>query len=278
MGCDGNARGADADISIGWPPTGFAFTNLRQRAGLLSGAGHSVDRNLSARQRHGGQRPAAARRPGDDRRDLSRRRVSNRVRRQVAFRRRAARAGLRAAGAATSRVRFLGRLRVSSSALRAHVFPRHAGSRSPCGSSSRKRRAISRSSFLQSQPKDQPFFLTVQMGPPHDPYGAPEEYMRQYVPERITPPENWRPGSESRPKPAEGKRPATAAFVPVVPPGGLEEIAAYYAADHGGRRSGRAPDERLAGVGPRREYDRAVHVGPRRHARLARYAAEAKAV
>ena len=82
--------------------------------------------------------------------------------------------------------------------------------------------------FLESQPKDRPFFLTVQMGPPHDPYGAPEEYMRQYVPERMTPPENWRPGSESRP--AGSKRPASAAVAPVVPPGGLEEIAAYYAA------------------------------------------------
>ena len=28
--------------------------------------------------------------------------------------------------------------------------------------------------FLKSQPQDQPFFLTVQMGPPHDPYGAPK--------------------------------------------------------------------------------------------------------
>jgi arylsulfatase A-like enzyme len=84
--------------------------------------------------------------------------------------------------------------------------------------------------FLKSQPKDRPFFLTVQMGPPHDPYGAPEEYMRQYVPERITPPENWRPGSESRPKSTGKQRPAAASFAPTIPPGGLEEIAAYYAA------------------------------------------------
>jgi arylsulfatase A-like enzyme len=83
--------------------------------------------------------------------------------------------------------------------------------------------------FLQSQPKDQPFFLTVQMGPPHDPYGAPEEYMRRYAPERITPPPNWRPGSESRPVAGKGRKSAKA-VIPVVPPGGLEEIAAYYAA------------------------------------------------
>jgi arylsulfatase A-like enzyme len=84
--------------------------------------------------------------------------------------------------------------------------------------------------FLRSQPKDQPFFLTVQMGPPHDPYGAPEEYMRQYVPERITPPENWRPGSETRPAPAGGSNRTGAAFNRLAPLGGREEIAAYYAA------------------------------------------------
>src|SRR5690606_36864232 len=83
--------------------------------------------------------------------------------------------------------------------------------------------------FLKSQPQDRPFFLTVQMGPPHDPYGAPEEYMRQYFPERITPPKNWRPRSETRPAPA-GRRGVGAAFNRFVPTGGLEEIAAYYAA------------------------------------------------
>ncbi|MDZ4850747.1 MAG: sulfatase-like hydrolase/transferase [Pirellulaceae bacterium] len=49
--------------------------------------------------------------------------------------------------------------------------------------------------FLREQSSDKPFFLTVQMGPPHDPYGAPEEYMRQYIPERILPSENWQPVS-----------------------------------------------------------------------------------
>ncbi len=84
--------------------------------------------------------------------------------------------------------------------------------------------------FLKSQPKGQPFFLTVQMGPPHDPYGAPEEYMRQYIPERITPPKNWRPGSEAGPARPETKSRTGAAFNRFVPLGGLEEIAAYYAA------------------------------------------------
>ncbi|MBS0207058.1 MAG: sulfatase [Planctomycetes bacterium] len=84
--------------------------------------------------------------------------------------------------------------------------------------------------FLQSQPKDQPFFLTVQMGPPHDPYGAPEEYMQRYIPERITPPANWQPGSETRPAPAGGKARVGSVLNRFVPLGGLEEIAAYYAA------------------------------------------------
>ncbi|HET6884468.1 MAG TPA: sulfatase [Pirellulales bacterium] len=83
--------------------------------------------------------------------------------------------------------------------------------------------------FLRSQPKDQPFFLTVQMGPPHDPYGAPEEYARRYPAERIMPPENWLPGSEAS-KPPTAKRGVGAAFAPYVPTGGREEIAAYYAA------------------------------------------------
>jgi arylsulfatase A-like enzyme len=41
--------------------------------------------------------------------------------------------------------------------------------------------------FLKSQPKDKPFFLTVQMGPPHDPYGAPDNYMKLYDAEKLTP-------------------------------------------------------------------------------------------
>ncbi|SKB04345.1 Arylsulfatase A [Prosthecobacter debontii] len=83
--------------------------------------------------------------------------------------------------------------------------------------------------FLRSQPKDKPFFLTVQMGPPHDPYGAPEEYMKQYDPAKLTPPVSWQAGSESRPTPKAGLRrgPLANRFVPL---GGREEIAAYYAA------------------------------------------------
>lgn len=84
--------------------------------------------------------------------------------------------------------------------------------------------------FLKSQPIDRPFFLAVQMGPPHDPYGAPAEYMQQYIPERITLPKNWRPGSEKLTNLSGGVRGEGAAFSRFVPLGGLEEIAAYYAA------------------------------------------------
>lgn len=84
-------------------------------------------------------------------------------------------------------------------------------------------------SFLKAQPKNKPFFLTVQMGPPHDPYGAPDEYMKLYDAEKLTPDASWQEGSEGRPTPKTGLRrgPLANRFVPV---GGKEEIAAYYAA------------------------------------------------
>jgi arylsulfatase A-like enzyme len=62
--------------------------------------------------------------------------------------------------------------------------------------------------FLRAN-RQQPFFLVVSMGPPHDPYGAPEKYMHLYDPARLTMRPNWRPG---------------------VRQAGREQIAAYYAA------------------------------------------------
>ena len=64
--------------------------------------------------------------------------------------------------------------------------------------------------FLRtSATSGQPWFLMIAMGPPHDPYGAPESYMRIYDPARITMRPNWK-------------------AVPGMP--GPKEIAAYYAA------------------------------------------------
>lgn len=87
--------------------------------------------------------------------------------------------------------------------------------------------------FLKTQPKDKAFFLTVQMGPPHDPYGAPEEYMQRYEAAKLTMRPNWRPGSEVRPGgpliPPSLRRPGMPAGT-YVKTGGKEEVAAYYAA------------------------------------------------
>ncbi len=60
-----------------------------------------------------------------------------------------------------------------------------------------------------AQPGDAPFFLVVSMGPPHDPYGAPERFMRMYDPATLTLPSNWVEGT---------------------PGAGRKEIAGYYAA------------------------------------------------
>lgn len=87
--------------------------------------------------------------------------------------------------------------------------------------------------FIKGQPADRPFFLMMQMGPPHDPYGAPDEYLKRYDPAKLTLPANWQPGSENLPAsnaiPAKYRRPdmLNASYVKT---GGREEIAAYYAA------------------------------------------------
>ena len=47
--------------------------------------------------------------------------------------------------------------------------------------------------FLK-QAGDAPFFLEVAMGPPHDPYGAPPRFMKQYDPATIAMRPNWVPG------------------------------------------------------------------------------------
>ncbi len=65
--------------------------------------------------------------------------------------------------------------------------------------------------FLEQSAKDpRPFCLFLFMGPPHDPYTAPEEFLKQYNPAGITLRPNWR--NDLGPVP------------------GKKEIAAYYAA------------------------------------------------
>jgi arylsulfatase A-like enzyme len=47
--------------------------------------------------------------------------------------------------------------------------------------------------FLQGTKRDtRPFFLTIQMGPPHDPYKAPPEYAKMYDPAKLTMRRNWK--------------------------------------------------------------------------------------
>ena len=49
--------------------------------------------------------------------------------------------------------------------------------------------------FLRDSPRNRPFFLMVATGPPHEPYGAPEKYMKMYDPERLTMRPNWVEGA-----------------------------------------------------------------------------------
>ena len=71
----------------------------------------------------------------------------------------------------------------------------------------------------QTQQDSRPFFLTVQMGPPHDPYIAPDEYMAQYDPDALT----LRPNFDGDTSDRE-LVPSPYAETP-----GRKEIAAYYA-------------------------------------------------
>ncbi len=74
--------------------------------------------------------------------------------------------------------------------------------------------------FLRQTREDpRPFFLTVQMGPPHDPYLAPEEYMAMYDPEAITLRPNFDGDTSDRELEPN----------PYVKTPGRKEIAAYYA-------------------------------------------------
>ena len=104
---------------------------------------------------------------------------------------------------------------------------------------------------------DDPFFLMLQLGPPHNPYKAPPEYEAMYDAESI----------QLRPNYKKGER---------VP--GKQDIASYYAMvtgidDQVGRLM-RTLDE----WGPLRGHHLRFQFRPRRHARLAGHVAEAKAL
>ena len=74
--------------------------------------------------------------------------------------------------------------------------------------------------FLQATREDpRPFFLTIQMGPPHNPYIAPEDYMAMYDPEAITLRPNYKRDPEEPDSQARQSR-----RIP-----GRQEITAYYA-------------------------------------------------
>src|SRR5262245_39792171 len=49
--------------------------------------------------------------------------------------------------------------------------------------------------FLRATRNDpRPFFLSIQMGPPHDPYNAPPDYAKLYDPARLKMRPNWKSG------------------------------------------------------------------------------------
>jgi arylsulfatase A-like enzyme len=52
----------------------------------------------------------------------------------------------------------------------------------------------------QSREDKRPFYLTVQWGPPHDPYKAPEQYRRRYDAAKLTMRPNWREEGDAAPR------------------------------------------------------------------------------
>ena len=71
----------------------------------------------------------------------------------------------------------------------------------------------------QTRQDERPFFLTVQMGPPHDPYIAPDEYMALYDPDGIALRPNFAGDTSDR----------ELVPSPYTKTPGRKEIAAYYA-------------------------------------------------
>ena len=106
------------------------------------------------------------------------------------------------------------------------------------------------------QAGDQPFFLEIAMGPPHDPYGVPEKYMRRYDAARLTMRPNWVEGISGASR---------------------KDVAAYYAAitaidEQVGRLMKRRAERTGAG------HDRRVHLRPWQHAGIAGAATQMQAL
>ena len=111
--------------------------------------------------------------------------------------------------------------------------------------------------LYENQDQKQPFFLIVAPHAPHDPYIAPEEFMKMYDPQALSMRPNWVEGTIG---------------------GGRKEIAGYYAAITAiDEQVGRIA-ESAAGTRHGREYHRGFHFRPREHAGLARRHSETEAV
>lgn len=131
--------------------------------------------------------------------------------------------------------------------------------------------------FLRESKKDgRPFYLTIQPGPPHDPYKAPPEYSRLYEPSKLKMRPNWK-GGPGIPGPAEiaeyyGMITAiddqVGRILRVLEELGMEEdTIVLFASDHGdmlgsqGRRLKRKPWEESIRVPGIIRYPRAVKAG-----------------
>jgi arylsulfatase A-like enzyme len=133
--------------------------------------------------------------------------------------------------------------------------------------------------FLEGSKRDRrPFFLTVQMGPPHDPYKAPPEYRAKYDPAKLTMRRNWvdRKGLPGREEIAEYYGMTTAVddqvgrMMKALDEHGMaEDTIVLVSSDHGdmlgsqGRRLKRKPWEESIRIPGILRYPRKVKAGSR---------------
>lgn len=131
--------------------------------------------------------------------------------------------------------------------------------------------------FLRNQRDSaQPFFLTIQVGPPHDPYKAPPEYRRLYDPAKLKMLPNWqaKPGAPGPQQIAEYYGMVTAVddqvgrFLKALDESGLaEDTIVLFSSDHGdmlgsqGQRLKRKPWEESIHVPGLLRYPRKLRPG-----------------